>query len=107
MWPPPLQLWLLGVVAAGPALLRLSGDQGDFSISAGSLGKRQPSSHTPPPPPALTSLRRPQETQELQKQQQWYQENQVTLTAEDKAWYLSYYSQAVFRMRILEQRLNR
>lgn len=49
----------------------------------------------------------PQETQELQKQQQWYQENQVTLTAEDKAWYLSYYSQAVFRMRILEQRLNR
>ncbi|XP_045662820.1 dynein regulatory complex subunit 7 [Ursus americanus] len=55
----------------------------------------------------LIQARFEKETQELQKQQQWYQENQVTLTAEDKAWYLSYYSQAVFRMRILEQRLNR
>lgn len=48
-----------------------------------------------------------QETQELQKQQQWYQENQVTLTAEDEDLYLSYCSQAMFRIRILEQRLNR
>uniref|UniRef100_A0A452S9N9 Dynein regulatory complex subunit 7 n=1 Tax=Ursus americanus TaxID=9643 RepID=A0A452S9N9_URSAM len=42
----------------------------------------------------LIQARFEKETQELQKQQQWYQENQVTLTA-------------VFRMRILEQRLNR
>lgn len=68
----------------------------------GSLGEGQPS----PTPPALSSLH-PQETQELQKQQQWYQENQVTLTAEDEDWYLSYCSQAMFRIRILEQRLNR
>lgn len=49
----------------------------------------------------------PQETQELQKKQQWYQENQVTLTVEDEDLYLSYCSQAMFRIRILEQRLNR
>lgn len=48
-----------------------------------------------------------QETQELQKKQQWYQENQVTLTTEDEDLYLSYCSQAMFRIRILEQRLNR
>lgn len=48
-----------------------------------------------------------QETQELQKKQQWYQENQVTLTPEDEDLYLSYCSQAMFRIRILEQRLNR
>lgn len=48
-----------------------------------------------------------QETQELQKKQQWYQENQVTLTSEDEDLYLSYCSQAMFRIRILEQRLNR
>ena len=49
----------------------------------------------------------PQETQELQKKQQWYQENQVTLTPEDEDLYLSYCSQAMFRIRILEQRLSR
>lgn len=57
-------------------------------------------------PPVLSSLCR-QETQELQKKQQWYQENQVTLTTEDEDLYLSYCSQAMFRIRILEQRLNR
>ncbi|XP_032280441.1 dynein regulatory complex subunit 7 isoform X2 [Halichoerus grypus] len=55
----------------------------------------------------LIQARFEKETQELQKQQQWYQENQVTLTAEDEDWYLSYCSQAMFRIRILEQRLNR
>lgn len=54
----------------------------------------------------LTSLHF-QETQELQKKQQWYQENQITLTPEDEDLYLSYCSQAMFRIRILEQRLNR
>ncbi|XP_008066210.1 dynein regulatory complex subunit 7 isoform X2 [Carlito syrichta] len=47
------------------------------------------------------------EIQELQKKQQWYQENQVALTAEDESMYLSYCSQTMFRIRILEQRLNR
>lgn len=59
-------------------------------------------------PPALSSpCLCPKETQELQKKQQWYQENQVTLTTEDEDLYLSYCSQAMFRIRILEQRLNR
>lgn len=57
-------------------------------------------------PPVLSSPC-PQETQELQKKQQWYQENQVTMTTEDEDLYLSYCSQAMFRIRILEQRLNR
>ncbi|XP_069312550.1 dynein regulatory complex subunit 7 [Eulemur rufifrons] len=55
----------------------------------------------------LIQARFEKETQELQKKQQWYQENQVTLTAEDEDAYLSYCSQAMFRIRILEQRLNR
>ncbi|XP_036131653.1 dynein regulatory complex subunit 7 [Molossus molossus] len=55
----------------------------------------------------LIQARFEKETQELQKKQQWYQENQVTLTTEDEDLYLSYCSQAMFRIRILEQRLNR
>ncbi|XP_007946245.1 dynein regulatory complex subunit 7 [Orycteropus afer afer] len=55
----------------------------------------------------LIQARFEKESQELQKKQQWYQENQVTLTPEDKDLYLSYCSQAMFRIRILEQRLSR
>nr|XP_020020157.1 dynein regulatory complex subunit 7 [Castor canadensis] len=55
----------------------------------------------------LIQARFERETQELQKKQQWYQENQVTLSPEDEDLYLSYCSQAMFRIRILEQRLNR
>ncbi|XP_029781495.1 dynein regulatory complex subunit 7 isoform X2 [Suricata suricatta] len=55
----------------------------------------------------LIQARFEKETQELQKKQQWYQENQVTLTAEEEDLYLSYCHQAMFRIRILEQRLNR
>ncbi|XP_066204836.1 dynein regulatory complex subunit 7 [Saccopteryx leptura] len=55
----------------------------------------------------LIQARFERETQELQKKKQWYQENQVTLTAEDEDFYLSYCSQAMFRIRILEQRLSR
>ncbi|NIG59110.1 lobo-like [Pontoporia blainvillei] len=55
----------------------------------------------------LIQARFEKETQELQKQQQWYQENQVTLTPEDEDLYLSYCSQAMFRIRVLEQRLHR
>ncbi|XP_072492809.1 dynein regulatory complex subunit 7 isoform X2 [Notamacropus eugenii] len=55
----------------------------------------------------LIQARFEKETQELQKKQQWYQENQVTMTVEDEEAYLTYCSQAMFRIRILEQRLNR
>ncbi|KAM6223368.1 dynein regulatory complex subunit 7 [Rhynchocyon petersi] len=55
----------------------------------------------------LIQARFERETQELQRKQQWYHENQVTLTPEDEDLYLSYCSQAMFRIRILEQRLNR
>ncbi|XP_027713724.1 dynein regulatory complex subunit 7 isoform X1 [Vombatus ursinus] len=55
----------------------------------------------------LIQARFEKETQELQKKQQWYQENQVTMTTEDEDAYLTYCSQAMFRIRILEQRLNR
>ncbi|XP_074054809.1 dynein regulatory complex subunit 7 [Macrotis lagotis] len=55
----------------------------------------------------LIQARFEKETQELQKKQQWYQENQITMTVEDEDAYLTYCSQAMFRIRILEQRLNR
>ncbi|XP_029464781.1 dynein regulatory complex subunit 7 [Rhinatrema bivittatum] len=47
------------------------------------------------------------ETQELQKKQQWYQQNQVSMTKEDEDTYLSYCSEVMFRIHILELRLNR
>ncbi|XP_006641383.1 dynein regulatory complex subunit 7 [Lepisosteus oculatus] len=47
------------------------------------------------------------ETQELQKKQQWYQQNQLSLTKDDEETYLSYCSEAMFRIHILELRLNR
>ena len=53
---------------------------------------------------ALLSL---QETQELQKKQSWYQQNQVSMTKEDEEEYLTYCSEAMFRIHILEQRLTR
>lgn len=48
-----------------------------------------------------------QETQELQRKQSWYQQNQVSMTKEDEEEYLNYCSEAMFRIHILEQRLNR
>ncbi|XP_025037492.2 dynein regulatory complex subunit 7 isoform X1 [Pelodiscus sinensis] len=48
-----------------------------------------------------------QETQELQKKQQWYQQNQLSMTLEDEDAYLTYCSDAMFRIHILEIRLNR
>ncbi|KAK3749491.1 hypothetical protein QZH41_013464 [Actinostola sp. cb2023] len=47
------------------------------------------------------------ETQELQRKQSWYQQNQVSMTKEDEEEYLNYCSEAMFRIHILEQRLNR
>ena len=48
-----------------------------------------------------------QETAELQKKQQWYQQNQVNMQKEDEEEYLEYCSEAMFRIHILELRLNR
>jgi len=48
-----------------------------------------------------------QETQKLQKKQAWYQQNQVSMTKDDEESYLEYCSQAMFRIHILELRLNR
>ncbi|XP_030059427.1 dynein regulatory complex subunit 7 isoform X3 [Microcaecilia unicolor] len=47
------------------------------------------------------------ETQELQKKQQWYQQNQISMTKEDEETYLAYCSEVMFRIHILEIRLNR
>ncbi|XP_015268298.1 PREDICTED: dynein regulatory complex subunit 7 [Gekko japonicus] len=55
----------------------------------------------------LIQARFEKETQELQKKQQWYQQNQLNMTLEDEDAYLSFCSEAMFRIRILENRLNR
>nr|XP_033799522.1 dynein regulatory complex subunit 7 isoform X2 [Geotrypetes seraphini]XP_033799524.1 dynein regulatory complex subunit 7 isoform X2 [Geotrypetes seraphini] len=47
------------------------------------------------------------ETQDLQKKQQWYQQNQVSMIKEDEESYLSYCSEVMFHIHILEIRLNR
>jgi len=50
-----------------------------------------------------------QETQKLQKEQAWYQQNQMNMLKDDEVAYLAYYSQAMFRIHvhILELHLNR
>jgi len=48
-----------------------------------------------------------QETQELQKKQAWYQQHQISIHKADEQDYLSYCNDAMFRIRIQEQRLNR
>ncbi|XP_053127437.1 dynein regulatory complex subunit 7 [Hemicordylus capensis] len=55
----------------------------------------------------LIQARFEKETQELQKKQQWYQQNQLNMTLEDEDAYLNYCSDAMFRIRILELRLSR
>ncbi|XP_043937261.1 dynein regulatory complex subunit 7 isoform X2 [Protopterus annectens] len=55
----------------------------------------------------LIQSRFEKETHELQKKQQWYQQNQVTMSKEDEESYLTYCSDAMFRIHILEMRLNR
>jgi len=47
------------------------------------------------------------ETQQLQWKQNWYQQNQTTMTKEEEEEYVSYCSEAMFRIHILEERLNR
>lgn len=55
----------------------------------------------------VTLFSYPQETQELQRKQAWYQQNQTTLSKEQEEDYLSFCSEAMFRIHILEERLNR
>lgn len=47
------------------------------------------------------------ETEELQRKQAWYKANQSSLTREKEAGYISQCNEAMFRIHILEQRLNR
>uniref|UniRef100_A0A4W4GEH3 Dynein regulatory complex subunit 7 n=1 Tax=Electrophorus electricus TaxID=8005 RepID=A0A4W4GEH3_ELEEL len=47
------------------------------------------------------------ETQELQQKQLWYQKNEPTMTKDDEDSYLSYCSDALFRIEVLKLRLSR
>nr|XP_009664339.1 PREDICTED: coiled-coil domain-containing protein lobo homolog [Struthio camelus australis] len=47
------------------------------------------------------------EVEELQKKDQWYQENQNQLSMEDEADFLAYCSETMFRIRVLALRLKR
>ncbi|XP_014674580.1 PREDICTED: dynein regulatory complex subunit 7-like [Priapulus caudatus] len=55
----------------------------------------------------LIQSRFEQETNELQKKQQWYQQCQTSMSKEDEEEYLSYCSASMFRIHILEHRLNK
>ncbi|RDD44284.1 Dynein regulatory complex subunit 7 [Trichoplax sp. H2] len=55
----------------------------------------------------LIQSRFEKETQELQRKQAWYQQNQASMQKEDEEEYLNYCSEAMFRIHILELRLNR
>jgi len=55
----------------------------------------------------LIQLRFEKETSELHKRQQDYQQKQVSMTKEDEEEYFNYCSEAMFRIHILELRLNR
>ncbi|XP_059160547.1 dynein regulatory complex subunit 7-like [Physella acuta] len=55
----------------------------------------------------LIQSRFEKETQELQKKQAWYQQNQVSMSKDDEEDYLNYCSEAMFRIHILELRLAR
>lgn len=47
------------------------------------------------------------ESNEMQEKQQWYQKNQLNMSREDEQEYLEYCAEAMFRIHILELRLNR
>jgi len=47
------------------------------------------------------------ESNEMQEKQQWYQRNQLNMSREDEQEYLEYCAEAMFRIHILELRLNR
>ena len=46
-------------------------------------------------------------SEELQRKQGWYKAKQGSLTREEEAEYVTYCNDAMFRIHILEQRLNR
>ena len=48
-----------------------------------------------------------QETDDLQRKQGWYKSKQGSVTKEEEADYVAYCNEAMFRIHILEQRLNR
>ena len=47
-----------------------------------------------------------QETSELTKKQQWYQQNQVSMQKDDEEDYVAYCTEAMFKIHILELRLQ-
>ncbi|KAM4618733.1 dynein regulatory complex subunit 7 isoform 2-T2 [Polymixia lowei] len=55
----------------------------------------------------IIQARLEKETQELQQKQQWYQQNQLTMTKEDEDEYLAYCSETTFRIHVLKRRLTR
>lgn len=44
---------------------------------------------------------------ELQKKQHWYQANQINMSKDDEQEYVDYCAEAMFKIHILELRLNR
>ncbi|XP_011446060.2 dynein regulatory complex subunit 7-like isoform X1 [Crassostrea angulata] len=55
----------------------------------------------------LIQARFEKESQELEKKQAWYQQNQVSMGKEDEEEYLTYCKEAIFRIHILDLRLTR
>uniref|UniRef100_A0A8C5QQA0 Dynein regulatory complex subunit 7 n=1 Tax=Leptobrachium leishanense TaxID=445787 RepID=A0A8C5QQA0_9ANUR len=55
----------------------------------------------------LIQARFEKETQELQRKQLWYQQNQVSMSKQDEQSYVNYCSEAMFRIQILDKRLSR
>ena len=47
------------------------------------------------------------ETDDLQKKQLWYKQKQSSITKDEEVEYVSYCGEAMYRIHILEQRLNR
>ncbi|GAB1601479.1 dynein regulatory complex subunit 7-like [Argonauta hians] len=55
----------------------------------------------------LIQMRFEKETKELVKKQEWYQKNQMTMQKAEEEEYLRYCEEAIFRIHVLEVRLNR
>ncbi|XP_053534210.1 dynein regulatory complex subunit 7 [Ictalurus punctatus] len=60
----------------------------------------------PKPKPNPITARLQKETRELLKKQQWYQMNKSNLTKQDEEEYLTYCSEAKFRIKLLKLRLD-
>ncbi|XP_036399662.1 dynein regulatory complex subunit 7 [Megalops cyprinoides] len=55
----------------------------------------------------LIQARFEMETQKLEQKQQWYQRNQLSMTREDEEEYLTFCSDAMFKIHVLKLRLSR